>query len=167
MLLIRFVSKLTCSKDEDAFDNMQLVVHGLGAKSGGATFDFTLRGSTASHAHPFDVVPYPLPGLGEHRITKVACGLAHVVLLAASGVVLTFGDNANGALGVSGDLKNAACATVDIPSGGVVCIAAGPASTCAINAEGKLYLWGKVGSSKGLFVHKCVRFGDCFLTMIF
>jgi hypothetical protein len=54
-------------KDDDSLDNMQLLVHEP-AKGDG-----------------FSLAPCHLPGLGEHQVSKVACGAAHFLVLLSNG----------------------------------------------------------------------------------
>jgi alpha-tubulin suppressor-like RCC1 family protein len=77
---------------------VQLVVSGLGDSSVTAKTS-TLRESA------FVLAPYPLAGLGEQAVVRVACGISHFVLLLANGEVYTVGDNSHGALGAGVSLE--------------------------------------------------------------
>ena len=46
-----------------------------------------------------------LPGLGDNKIIQLACGASHVVALDENGVVLVWGNNSKGQLGI-GENKN-------------------------------------------------------------
>ena len=46
-----------------------------------------------------------LPGLGDYKIIQLACGASHVMALDQNGVVLVWGNNSKGQLGI-GAKKN-------------------------------------------------------------
>ncbi|KAK4016037.1 hypothetical protein OUZ56_031000 [Daphnia magna] len=87
--------------------------------------------------------PGPIGLPSKVRISQVACGLHHSVLLTTDGQVYTFGSNSYGQLGV-GDLSSRGSPTlVKIPSGiNVSMIAAGSYHTAVLTSDGDVLTWG-------------------------
>ena len=79
---------------------------------------------------------------GDARVSAVACGLHHTLLLTTSGHVFAFGSNSHGQLGV-GDLapRGAPAAVQKLPDK-VVMVAAGSYHSAALTSGGQLFTWG-------------------------
>ncbi len=79
----------------------------------------------------------PLRGLGEARVTRVACGTSHILLLLHSGALYA--------------LEGSACAVVPLP-GPCAAVACGPAASAAVLAgSGSAFVWGKVSRGSETF----------------
>ncbi|KAJ0183671.1 hypothetical protein K1T71_000094 [Dendrolimus kikuchii] len=77
---------------------------------------------------------------GGHKVSAVACGLHHTVILTEHGEVLTFGSNQYGQLGVGDILTHHRIVRVRVPR--AAAIAAGSNHTAVLTREGELYTFG-------------------------
>lgn len=76
-----------------------------------------------------------------HRITQIACGLHHSVLLTSTGEVYTFGSNQHGQLGLGDFVIRETPCKVNINST-IVQISAGSNHTVLLNSNGQIYSFG-------------------------
>ncbi|XP_041987793.1 E3 ubiquitin-protein ligase highwire [Aricia agestis] len=77
---------------------------------------------------------------GGHRVSAVACGLHHTVLLTEHGEVLTFGSNQYGALGAGDISAHHRIVRVRVPR--ALAVAAGSNHTAVLTRDGELYTFG-------------------------
>ena len=76
-----------------------------------------------------------------HRITQIACGLHHSVLLSSTGEVYTFGSNQHGQLGLGDFVIRETPCLVNVNST-IVQISAGSNHTVLLNSQGQIYSFG-------------------------
>ena len=92
---------------------------------------------------------FQVPGdTGE--VQMVACGVAHTVVLTRGGRVFTFGQNEDDELGLGPASEPFYLEPQCIPQAhfngeDIVFVAAGPAKTMAVSAQGNVYAWGRDG----------------------
>jgi alpha-tubulin suppressor-like RCC1 family protein len=103
---------------------------------------------TTGHYGTLTASPSPAQVMLTHtgRLTAVAAGGEHTVVLTSTGEVFTFGHNQYGQLGrpVAGATSSPAPGLVSFPgvSGSIVAIAAGQNHTLALSSAGQLYAFG-------------------------
>ena len=88
-------------------------------------------------------LPTQVMALASTRIVSVAAGETHLVAVAASGGVFTFGAGRHGALG-HGDLKMRNVPTIveSLKGVHVISASAGFSTSAAVSSDGSLYTWG-------------------------
>ena len=79
---------------------------------------------------------------GDCRVSAVACGLHHTLLLSTSGQVFAFGSNSHGQLGVGDLAPRGAPAPVPRIGEKVVRVAAGSYHSVALTVTGRVFTWG-------------------------
>jgi hypothetical protein len=80
------------------------------------------------------LTPYPLSGLGEQAVIRVACGSAHFVLLLANGEVYSVGDNSHGALGAGAAIEASSKAVLVALPAAASAVAASNTSRFGLNS---------------------------------
>ena len=79
-------------------------------------------------------------------IVQIACGYTHSALVTADGLVFTWGDNRNGALGISSTTNYLVPIQVDntgaMAGKFIIHVACGNSYTFALSSDGKLFSWG-------------------------
>ncbi len=91
------------------------------------------------------LTPHTVSGITDAR--AIAASNAHTCVVKVSGTVACWGINVNGELG-TGSAMIPVTSTIPLSVsglGGVVAIAAGAQSTCAVREDGSLYCWGYNG----------------------
>lgn len=87
-------------------------------------------------------IPSPLP-LTKHRVTAVACGIEHCLLLTDAGTVYSWGTGTRGQLGLGTFENEDKPCEVEVLSGlHVTFVAAGGWHSAAVTLSGDLYMWG-------------------------
>lgn len=123
-----------------------------------------------SDTSPPSDAPADAPGLGGFLATKVAAGAHHTCGVRA-GRVYCWGRNTDGQLGLDPTTypvsekprQIAGLGEGDLKTQGIIAIAAGSSHTCALDASGNVWCWGKndlgqLGTSlAGSFIFKQVR----------
>jgi len=107
------------------------------------------NGRTGHNSRSITRRPTHLVALDEHRIQRLACSAKHMLALAEDGRVFAWGSNDWGQLGLGPDQPTALGQLYDhhmpmlvqgLPP--VVSIAAGWRTSAAIDAEGRVWVWG-------------------------
>jgi len=89
------------------------------------------------------ILPRLVEGLEEHRVTDVACGLAHTLVCTRNGQCFAFGDNEFGQLGVAEiALSYEPVRSAELESYHILYVACGSHHSAVISDNGLLWLWG-------------------------
>ena len=102
------------------------------------------KNSSSYIAHPVKIqLPQTVPST---RVSQVSCGMMHTACVTFSGLVLCWGSNSMGQLGVgkgAGSLSSQELVTAEVPQCAMVCeVACGAVHTLALAVDGRVFSWG-------------------------
>lgn len=113
----------------------------------GSNTDFQLGSPTTVTCSGYPCATQPLQIRGFDGITRIVAGSLHSAALRDDGTVWTWGDNAQGQLGVGSGPDSVT--PVQVPLSGVTAIAAGGYHTLALRSDGTVWAWGHQAGGLG------------------
>lgn len=113
----------------------------------GSNTDLQLGSPTTASCSGYPCTTQPLQIRGFDGITQIVAGSLHSAALRDDGTVWTWGDNAQGQLGVGSGPDT--LAPVQVPLSGVTAIAAGGYHTLALRSDGTVWAWGHQAGGLG------------------
>jgi len=113
----------------------------------GSNTDLQLGSSTAATCSGYPCTTQPLQIRGFDGITQIVAGSLHSAALREDGTVWTWGDNAQGQLGIGSGPDSVS--PVQVALTGVTAIAAGGYHTIALRSDGTVWSWGHQAGGLG------------------
>lgn len=90
-----------------------------------------------------EILPRLVEGLEEHRVSHVACGLAHTLVCTKNGQCFAFGDNEFGQLGIEGpSISYEPMRAQELESHHILYVACGAHHSAVLSDTGYLWTWG-------------------------